>query len=434
MEDALRRDITINALFYNIHTRQVEDWTGLGIQDLKEGLIRTPLPPRQTFNDDPLRILRVIRFATRFGYRLDEAIIMAAKEPEIKESFLKKISRERVGVEVEKMLRGQDPARSMRILIETGYFKTVFGVYDGVTTLDHGDQALAHLWALQGLLSYVRVSSPLQDSIGENSGVIEKQNRLKNAYHETQINRPNDQGEGQGIKLDPQQKYDKDTIETRNSLTNLLLCIDAEDQKRVYLAALLAGYRHEKIKVKNKDHSAIRLLVMNSIKLSTLDAEWVSALLECESKIADHVQTSVDSKVLGTGSTKYCLDRKSLGLLIREIGGRPIKGKWNLCFIVSLMLKLAPLYRPGLDCKSIPEANQCIQNYLELYQSIQDHDLGQAYNLKPLLDGKEIAALLKMQPGKKIGLYLQQLIEWQLAHPKGTKQDGEQWLLHKLKR
>lgn len=71
LEDALRRDITINALFYNLHSRQVEDFTKKGLDDLKNGVIRTPLPPRQTFLDDPLRLLRVIRFATRFGFRVD---------------------------------------------------------------------------------------------------------------------------------------------------------------------------------------------------------------------------------------------------------------------------------------------------------------------------------------------------------------------------
>jgi tRNA nucleotidyltransferase (CCA-adding enzyme) len=66
LEDALRRDLTINSLFYNINKKEVEDFTGKGIEDLKHGIIRTPLDPLQTFLDDPLRILRTIRFATRF--------------------------------------------------------------------------------------------------------------------------------------------------------------------------------------------------------------------------------------------------------------------------------------------------------------------------------------------------------------------------------
>jgi tRNA nucleotidyltransferase (CCA-adding enzyme) len=64
-EDAYRRDFTINAMFYNIITEQVEDLTAKGLDDLKNGIIRTPLPALQTFKDDPLRLLRAIRFAGR---------------------------------------------------------------------------------------------------------------------------------------------------------------------------------------------------------------------------------------------------------------------------------------------------------------------------------------------------------------------------------
>ncbi|KAJ0086673.1 hypothetical protein Patl1_07788 [Pistacia atlantica] len=63
-EDAYRRDLTINSLFYNINTSSVEDLTGRGIEDLKSGKIVTPLPPKATFLDDPLRVLRAIRFGT----------------------------------------------------------------------------------------------------------------------------------------------------------------------------------------------------------------------------------------------------------------------------------------------------------------------------------------------------------------------------------
>ena len=74
-EDAMRRGLTINALFYNINTKLVEDFTGKGLDDIRAGVIRTPLDPYQTFMDDPLRILRSIRFTTRLGFKLDENIV-----------------------------------------------------------------------------------------------------------------------------------------------------------------------------------------------------------------------------------------------------------------------------------------------------------------------------------------------------------------------
>jgi tRNA nucleotidyltransferase (CCA-adding enzyme) len=102
MEDALRRDITINSLFYHIQNETIEDWTGKGLLDLVEGIIRTPLCPETTLLDDPLRLLRMVRFGSRYGYALVPDIIETAKLPRVKEAFLAKVSRERVGIEFEK--------------------------------------------------------------------------------------------------------------------------------------------------------------------------------------------------------------------------------------------------------------------------------------------------------------------------------------------
>ena len=105
-EDALRRDATINALFYNISTGEVEDFTGRGLQDMERKVIKTPLAPLQTFKDDPLRVLRCIRFASRLGYQIAEEDEQAMIDSDIKNELKRKISRERVGVEITKMLKG----------------------------------------------------------------------------------------------------------------------------------------------------------------------------------------------------------------------------------------------------------------------------------------------------------------------------------------
>ncbi|TFK57692.1 hypothetical protein OE88DRAFT_1722478 [Heliocybe sulcata] len=91
LEDALRRDLTVNSLFYNVHTREVEDHTGKGLQDLKDGIVRTPLPPRTTFLDDPLRVIRSVRFASRFGYDMVSDLQDAARDPEIQYKLSKSV-------------------------------------------------------------------------------------------------------------------------------------------------------------------------------------------------------------------------------------------------------------------------------------------------------------------------------------------------------
>ena len=106
-DDAFRRDATVNALFYNLSSAEVEDLTRRGMQDLEAGVIRTPLEPYQTFRDDPLRVLRCVRFASRLGFSIDLGAEQSMADGSIRDSLRRKISRERIGVEVEKMLKGK---------------------------------------------------------------------------------------------------------------------------------------------------------------------------------------------------------------------------------------------------------------------------------------------------------------------------------------
>lgn len=127
-EDALRRDITINTLFYNVHTRLIEDHTHLGLSDLSHKLIRTPLEPLQTFRDDPLRVLRCVRFASRFGYTLVDDVAAAIRNTEILDALRTRISRERVGIELEKMLKGPDPHESITLINALDLYPHIFSV------------------------------------------------------------------------------------------------------------------------------------------------------------------------------------------------------------------------------------------------------------------------------------------------------------------
>lgn len=104
-EDALRRDATINAMFYNLNTDSIEDFT-TGFADLQAGIIRTPLEPLQTFRDDPLRVLRLVRFASRFDFSIAPETERFMADSTVLEALKVKISRERVGIELEKMAKG----------------------------------------------------------------------------------------------------------------------------------------------------------------------------------------------------------------------------------------------------------------------------------------------------------------------------------------
>lgn len=130
LEDAQRRDITINALFYNVHSRQIEDFTRMGVADMHKRIVRTPLEPEQTFLDDPLRVLRCIRFASRLGYSVDQSITDCLHSDDrgtaIRRALESKVSRERFGIEVDKMMLGPDPKGAIDLIEELGLFHVVF--------------------------------------------------------------------------------------------------------------------------------------------------------------------------------------------------------------------------------------------------------------------------------------------------------------------
>jgi tRNA nucleotidyltransferase/poly(A) polymerase len=119
--DVKRRDLTINALFYDIDTKEIVDLVG-GVNDLKNGVVRTVGSPEDRFGEDRLRILRAIRFAGRFGSQLDPETDAALK----KDASLKGISGERIRDE---FLKGIASAKSVKnfLMMIDGY-----GLFDWV--------------------------------------------------------------------------------------------------------------------------------------------------------------------------------------------------------------------------------------------------------------------------------------------------------------
>ncbi|TBU05687.1 tRNA nucleotidyltransferase [Hamiltosporidium tvaerminnensis] len=132
-DDALRRDLTINSLFYNLMTQEIEDFTEKGIQDLKNKIIRTPLCPLITFRDDPLRILRIMRFAARFNFKIVPEIKIALQNKEIHDALLTKISIERIQIEINKIINFKRSSMVFLWVFKYNLYNSIFKddtVYD----------------------------------------------------------------------------------------------------------------------------------------------------------------------------------------------------------------------------------------------------------------------------------------------------------------
>ncbi|MDE7159986.1 MAG: HD domain-containing protein [Muribaculaceae bacterium] len=116
-DDCFRRDFTVNTLYHDISRDETIDLTGRGAEDIRAGILRTPDDPDVTFDDDPVRILRCIRFAARFGWTIEESTLRALYNNVDRLSI---VSRERCRGELGKMLTDPDPAEALRLLADTG--------------------------------------------------------------------------------------------------------------------------------------------------------------------------------------------------------------------------------------------------------------------------------------------------------------------------
>ncbi len=124
-EDQLRRDFTINAMSISLNQ---EDWGKLydpfgGLEDINNKIIRTPQNPHITFEDDPLRMLRAIRFASRFGFTIEADTFRAIAECKHR---IKIISGERISEELNKMLMAKYPSQAFLTMFQSGLLHLIF--------------------------------------------------------------------------------------------------------------------------------------------------------------------------------------------------------------------------------------------------------------------------------------------------------------------
>lgn len=119
VDDQNRRDFTINALALSLNQDNFGELLDPfnGIEDLDKGIIRTPLDPNITYSDDPLRMMRAIRFATQLNFTIEEKSLNAIKK---NKDRIKIITKERIVVELNKILESDTPSIGFMLLEKTG--------------------------------------------------------------------------------------------------------------------------------------------------------------------------------------------------------------------------------------------------------------------------------------------------------------------------
>lgn len=137
-DDQKRRDFTINAMAISLHPdtygQLLDPFSG--ISDLENKLIRTPLNPIETFSDDPLRMMRAIRFATQLNFKIDDLAVAAIKSNADRISI---ISQERITDELNKIILSPKPSIGFNYLFDTGLLHKIFPLMTALYGVEYID-------------------------------------------------------------------------------------------------------------------------------------------------------------------------------------------------------------------------------------------------------------------------------------------------------
>ncbi|KAG0354531.1 CCA tRNA nucleotidyltransferase, mitochondrial [Podila minutissima] len=435
-EDAYRRDTTINALFYNIHTRSVEDFTGKGVEDLKKGLIRTPLEPFETFWQDPLRVMRCVRFAARFHFQIVDEAKQAILDPRIKDALRTKISKERIGAELDKMIDDQaGRSTAIKLIHDLGLYDVVFAppVIDSTprgTTALYGElepveDAFKLVWILEWLLK-IKLAPAGQDEVAE----------AKVYQAEIDLGQESLLAQTRGSAF-ADHLYPVVTTISSPAIPQILSKDEPFPEKigtrNLILTGMIYPYRNMSATVNKKPVPAGSWIMRYGLKGKNQDIDIVSKLMECQEpvrNIVNTIQSTTQSMDLASEEQSR-RERADMGMVIRDIGniGNAIIGKkWPCAFILALGIELLPKFESLRNGVLDDESRALISKYNAFLAKAEAYQIDHCFAWKYLVDGKELAQLLNIKPGPKVTDYLQRVMHWQLMHPRSTKDECQEWI------
>ncbi|KAG7665166.1 CCA1 [[Candida] subhashii] len=381
-EDALRRDATLNALFYNLNQNKIEDFTGKGLEDLHHGLLRTPLPPLQTFLDDPLRIIRLIRFASKYNFILEPRTLSAMKDKQSQVALSTKISKERIEIELRKVLTSKNAGYGLQLINYTGLAPFIFHVasMEKIFNKEQIDACRAKI-PDQITLATIAYSNLKHFILGE-------------------------------------------TRKLKHALADLII---SEDHMNIFwLAIILQPYAAIR---PSRLITAIGTFMKDGLKSKRLDIVRVQTIATAYSH-----ETDVLSRFFKDPES---IKRSELGLYLRQFGDYTEVNLMACCMLDCIYELKSVFHIPeelpvpypehSKDLYENKEINEVIHkivlNYEKLFKRIEELELKDVHLVKPLIDGTTLSKYLGLKPGPWLKDITDDILIWQLDNKEAGKDE-----------
>lgn len=370
-EDAFRRDATVNSLFFHLEKQEIVDLTGRGLEDLRARIMRTPLDPRQTFMDDPLRVLRLLRVGSKLGFAIDSEAMRCMRENNIRQALDTMITRDRIGIELFKMMSGPHPVVAFQYLFDANLYAPVF----------------------------IRLESPVRQDLEAHC--------LAQGLHKSS---PWPAGWPQACRL-------LDRLLTDDSILGKTVQYKASANHLWTMAAYspFAGLRQ-----------AMLPQAVDEATMALRAPAKISKLFESALRNLDSIQIIVDT-IAGVSET--CPPRSLIGMAIRSWGAT-----WTAQVTYAMLAEAVHAAETSSSSGSFGSSSWSDERLLGKYSAfagfVHDKGLRDAHLQRPLLDGYEIQRLFGLSKGGKfLKTALDALVAWQFDHAESGIEDAKMWLL-----
>eukprot|EP01138_Halocafeteria_seosinensis_P013778 gb/GECG01014070.1/.p1 GENE.gb/GECG01014070.1/~~gb/GECG01014070.1/.p1 ORF type:complete len:631 (+),score=83.33 gb/GECG01014070.1/:1-1893(+) len=452
-EDAERRDFTLNSLFFNLNEECIEDYTGKGYQDLKNDRIRTPLEPHTTLMDDPLRVMRAVRFASKYAFHVDKDLWDTMQRETVRTALQEKVSKERVGTEFSGMMLGPRPVGALRILHET----RLLGIVLQPTRILDKDEADHNL--LQG--SRGKVPNPftseypdmgvfcLRRALDEGMDVVEMLNKQWTGSNSSIL--PTIHLDGQdstnGSEADAMKLVHNITVDVRRKSGAGEAGSESMWEKEWTQSHLKDDHSRsmdgDKETVQNLLLAAVtwpcRMLLADDDAKRKHPISFIQSVVKCHLKWNTRIATRVYSiqicterllnvfKELEVKGTDVDDDtRLLLGKAVREAG--PL---WTSALHIAAAVKSVEREASGpLDAS---EVEAVLNSFKLIPEAAQKWRVSEAWKMQPHLNGKELMKLGAAK-GPQLGALIEEQINWILLHPCGTYEECSEYMKELISR